>query len=138
MNVQHSQIETTFSFDDPNWRPFPRNVQRDLNLASNELWFNSDTKAGALICPLADRYPDFICSKSGLDYLHNAKQDGKITEGYVVLARWNDAGRIVVRVTPIDDVVAALKGITPNQGKGSYGPFYWLKRDGASADEAPF
>src|SRR6476620_11764046 len=92
-------------------------------------------RAVGIICPLADKYPEFICCKAGLDYLHNAKLQGKITEGYVVLSHWNDAGRSVDSVTPVADVVAKLKGTTPNQGRGRFGPFYWLTADGSSSDE---
>jgi hypothetical protein len=137
MDIQ-SKIESAFSFNDPAWHPFPRKVHSELNLASNELWHNTDTKAGALICPLGDRRPEFIVSKAGLDYLHDAKQKGKITEGYVVLSRWTDAGREVAKVTLVADIVSALKDIMPNQGRGLYGPFYWLQADGTSSDQAPF
>jgi hypothetical protein len=127
----------SFSFEDPNWRPFPRRGY-DANLASNELWHNISTKAGALICPRGDRRPEFIVAKSGLDHLRNAKRDGKITEGYVVLVEWTDTGRVIASVTPVDDAIATLKNVTPNQGRGLYGPYYWLTADGISADETPF
>jgi hypothetical protein len=136
MESQPEVALVIFSFEHP-WHPFRRKGY-DANLASNELWHNTETNAGALICPMGDRRPEFIIAKSGLDYLHNAKKEGRITEGYVVLVKWTDRERIVVSVIPVDEEVAALKNTTPNQGRGLYGPYYWVEEDGTSGDDVPF
>ena len=106
-----------FSFADPAWRPFPREKQRELNLASCELWQNSATKSGALVCRKANKYPQYPLSKSGLDYLLAAVRAGKLESGWVVLAGWEGSQRIPINILYVLDVVETLKDITPTKDR---------------------
>ncbi len=139
MNIQSRIENTAFSFDNSAWRLFPKKKRDQLGLASNELWANTETKVGALVCPKATKYPEHALSASGLAYLADAVQSGKIPAGIIVLSRWDGTKRAVVAEIPVADMIAAVAGRTPRDG--SFGPYFWLNADGTPYDddgEVPF
>jgi hypothetical protein len=122
----------TFSFADPAWRQFPPKKHAELKLASNELWANNTTKYGALVLRRANKYPEFPIGQSGLNYLNDAVQTGKIAKGLVVLADWEGAQRVAIKILPVGEVVEAFKGIVPREGP--YGHYFWMRADGTAYD----
>jgi hypothetical protein len=117
---------STFSFDDPHWRPFAREKLDMLHVTPNELWFNTTTKAGALIVKQSGQYAEFAISKAGLDHLHDAVRAGRIVAGCIVLVQ-RDSGAVVL-VKDVIEVVADLNGRSPRDGR--LGPYWWLNADG--------
>jgi hypothetical protein len=121
-----------FSFADPSWKQFPAKKHAELKLASNELWANNTTKYGALVLRRANKYPEFPISRSGLNYLNDAVQTGKIAKGLVVLADWDGAQRVAIKTLPVGEAVEACKGIVPREGP--YGQYFWMRSDGTAYD----
>jgi hypothetical protein len=120
-------VNGTFNFGDPNWRPFSQEKLDALHVSPNTLFFNTATRAGALVVRKSGRFAEYAVSKAGVDYLNAAKQAQKITEGEVVLSQWDKTKMAVVSQKPVDEVVAELDGIPPRDGP--YGPYWWLNAD---------
>ena len=125
-----------FSFSDPDWRPFPSE-----NPGANQLWFNASAKAGALIVNKSSQFAEYALSQARLDRLYAAERDGRVTFGYVVLAKWERAKRVVVHIRPVAEVVAELDGIPPREGP--LGPYWWMNANLTSnvprpIDKLPF
>jgi hypothetical protein len=139
-SITASKNDIAFSFDDPNWRRFPRSQCEKLGLVTNELYHNKSAKAGALVCSASSRSEKIAVSESVLNYLAAAVQCGdNITSGQVVFSEYWEKGRSAIIIhMDVVDVVAKLKGIAPREGK--YGPFFLFYRDGTpeDAEEAPF
>jgi hypothetical protein len=116
-----------FSFTNPNWRPFAPEKLDALGITPNQLWANNRITAGALVVKKSTQYAEYALGKAGVDYLHAAVQAGKITSGYVVLAKWDAAKLVVVQIKPVVEVVAELDGIPPRDGP--FGPYWWMNAD---------
>jgi hypothetical protein len=114
-----------FSFDDRKWRPFPRTKLLELRVAPNELWGNDSTNEGALVFRKSRNYSESALSKSAVDYLQKALQEGRLTETCVVLAERDD--NEIVTIKPLAEVVAALVGVEPRSGP--HGPYWWMNDD---------
>jgi hypothetical protein len=118
-----------FDFDDRAWRRFPQRTHDELKLVTNDLYYHSDAKVGALVAK-GGKYPEIAVSTKGLDYLCAAVQRGdKIASGVVVLARRDEVGRpFVVKEMAVADVKEAVKNIAPRNGQ--YGFYWWFYSDG--------
>jgi hypothetical protein len=116
---------STFSFTDPNWRPFSKENLDTLHVTPNELWFNSSTKSGALVVRQSGQYAEYALSKIGLDHLHDAVRAGKVTTGNIVLVK---RGGTVILIRPVTEMAADLNDIPPRDGR--LGLYWWLNADG--------
>jgi hypothetical protein len=58
---------------------------RNLKIWPNDLRYHQETQTGILVVPQSKNWPEYAMSEGGLNYLHNAVQDGKIPAGVVVL-----------------------------------------------------
>jgi hypothetical protein len=128
--------DSTFRFNDANWRRFPPKKHEELGLSGNELYGNRFAKAGALVCPASSRSEKIAVSQSGLNYLYDAVQrGGSITSGQVIFSGWDDKRHITYIIIKMDviDAFNKVKDITPRQGK--YGPFWLFYWDGTPEDD---
>jgi hypothetical protein len=117
--------DSTFSFTNPNWRPFSKENLDTLHVTPNELWFNASTNSGALVVRQSGQYAEYALSKAGLNYLLDAVQVGKLTTGNMVLVKRDG---IVVLIKPAAQMVADLNGRAPRDGP--FGPYWWINADG--------
>jgi hypothetical protein len=115
-----------FDLNDPHWRRFAQKHLDSLGVTPNALWFNSETKEGALVVAKSSKWEEYALSKAGLDYLRAAIQDKKITDGFVVLADWN-AGNLVVVANKSVTEVTELDGMRPRNGP--FGKYWWVRSD---------
>jgi hypothetical protein len=77
-------------------------------------------KIAALVLRRTHADGDWALSQSALDYVAGALRDGRITEGYVVLAnKWS-----VVAHASAKEVLASIGDTEPNDGQ--WGPYFWL------------
>jgi hypothetical protein len=116
---------STFSFGDPNWRPIAKETVDKLHVTPNELWFNGTTKAGALVVKQSGQYAEYAFSKAGLDYVHKAELEGRISAGITVQVQRDG---IVGTIKPVTKMVADLNGRPPRDGP--FGPYWWINADG--------
>jgi hypothetical protein len=120
------------------WRTFSPAYLRTRGIWPNRLRHNANTREGMLAVQ-QHKWDEWAVSQTGLEYLRRAEQEGKITQGYVVLEdRW---GRQVARKT-LCEVLTSLEGIPPREGV--MGPYWWFRSDltpqdePMGADDAPF
>ena len=121
-----------FDFSDARWHRFSQQRTQNLGVAPNELWSHAEAKLGALVVR-ESKYPEFAVSKTGLEYLQTVVRDGKITDGFVVLARWNDE---ILAMKSVAEVAAALVKVPPRTGR--LGPYWWHHPDLVPCDQHPF
>jgi hypothetical protein len=67
---------------------------------------------------------DHSLSVAGLDYVLKAKDEGRITEAFVVLARGQNGTSEFVAAERAEKVKAALADVPPCEGQ--WGPFWWV------------
>jgi len=132
---EHNGI--TFNFSDRDWHPYPPDRLRELGIGGHGVWHNPALKVGALAVRRSLQYTEFAVAKAGVDYVFTAEQEGRIDTGYVVLLERNEQ---VIRVIPVREIVAALEGTPPRQGR--LGEYWWFNADGTpyshNKDYIPF
>jgi hypothetical protein len=82
-------------------------------------WIKDQLKVGIVVVYRGDT--DFAFGKASRDYLNAAKQEGRITEAYIVLL---DRDGTFVNAAPLETVKELISTITPWPGK--WGEFWWL------------
>lgn len=104
----------------------------------NRLYGNG-SKIGAVVV-VRGRGHDFALSIAGLDYVVAAETEGRVKEGYVVLAQPNGGGTpefiAAERATAVQE---RLKNVSPSNGK--WGEYHWITETFQPVmqdDSAPF
>jgi hypothetical protein len=142
MEKKTKQTKTEPLRFDPNWMKngalafCSATVAQEKKIYPNYLgWTKGDpSKLGVLIIHQSKR-GDFGINKNGLDYIKDAKSDGRIKEAYVVKVHQNGSnGQQVVEAMTIDEAEAALGNVAPMPGE--YGEYWWLPRPDSS--KVPF
>jgi hypothetical protein len=98
--------------------------RKQLDVTQNRLLKHSATGAGALVATKPRRHDEYPLSDAGLKHLHAAVKDGRIKEGLVGLARWQDRSIVVFATKPIGDVLKLLDEHDPREGP--FGPCFWV------------
>jgi hypothetical protein len=71
------------------------------------------------------RSEDFALNANGLDHVVKAEADGRLKEGYVVLAKQNAGAALeYIAAARAADVSERLRNIPPYEGK--WGPYHWI------------
>jgi hypothetical protein len=99
-------------------------------------WMKDDpSKLGALVVFQSMRGSDFAIGRNGLDYLANAKKEGRIEDGFVVLVNGSDTNLEFVNAATVEEVETILQDRPAYRGK--WGSFSWVS-DFKSDDSVPF
>jgi hypothetical protein len=61
----------SFSFK-KGWRPFSTDRTKTIGCWPNQLWANTDAKAGALVITKPEQYAEYPINQIGLKHLHDA------------------------------------------------------------------
>lgn len=86
--------------------------------------YGNGKKIGALVA-VRGRREDFAVNVSGLDYVVKAETEGRLKEGYVVLAKKNGGtAPEYIAAARVSEVAERLRGVTPLEG--DYGPYHWI------------
>jgi hypothetical protein len=105
----------------------------------NRLYGNSKKKIGA-IAVVRGRGNDFALSVAGLNYVAEAEAEGRVKEGYVVLAQLNGgATPEFIAAERVTKVAERLRDVTPSNGK--WGEYHWITETFQPVlqdDSAPF
>jgi hypothetical protein len=117
--------DTVFKLNDPSWRPYSPSVLNKYGITPNKLYYKESIAVGVLAARQSSTYAECAVSKGGIDYLHAAVVEGRISAGYLVL--YNNF--VVLVEMPIAEVVKMLEG-TPPRTDGQWGPYYWFNFDG--------
>jgi hypothetical protein len=105
-------------FKDARWRRYPRN--RHVSPHGLYVAGADGTKSAALILRRTRADGDWALSQSALTYLADALREGRIVQGFVVMAeRWNVVAHATVR-----EVVASIGDTEPRDG--DWGLYFWL------------
>ena len=122
-------------FTDPNWRQFATDVLKAKGAYPNRLYSNKSQNSGAMVA-FRGASDSWAVNKAAVDYLINAVQQGRIGEGYAILAEGKPPA--VVSSLTINELAKLLKDVPPTAG--TWGPYWWIPRGfaiGPSAD-TPF
>jgi hypothetical protein len=101
--------ESVFKLNDPSWRPYSPSVLNKYGITPNKLFYKEATSVGVLAARQSSTYAECAVSKGGIDYLHAAVVEGRISAGYLVL--YNNF--VVLAELPIAEVVKMLEGTPP-------------------------
>lgn len=95
----------------------------------NSLGVHKATNTGYLVGWRSPEGVDFSLSKAALEYLSDAKNKKKITQGYVLLMEGSESepGDLVSRLT-VYEVMVRTKGIGTQDGR--WGKYWWVDADG--------
>jgi hypothetical protein len=116
--------QLSFSPTNTEWRPYPPKILDKLGITPNKLYFNESTAVGVLAAKSSGKYAEYAVSKAGLDYLHSAVTEGRISEGWVVL----HTGWSIEAKKPIGEVMALLEGVAPRTD-GAFGAYFWFNNN---------
>jgi hypothetical protein len=87
--------------------------------------FYGDGKNVGAVVAMRSRGVDFALNLDALDYVCKAEAEGRIKEGYVVLAvKENGGAPGYVAHARANEVAERLRNVTPRDGK--WGKYYWL------------
>ena len=125
-------------FTDPNWRPFAPNVNKAKGAYPNRLYFNANQNSGAMVA-FRGANDSWAVNKAAVDYLINAVREGRIGEGYAILAEGTPTA--VVSSLTINEVAKLLNDVPPTIG--TWGAYWWIPRGFATGSsdalaDAPF
>jgi hypothetical protein len=83
-----------------------------------------DGEIGAVVA-VRGRGDDFALGVAGLTYIVKAEAEGRIKEGFVVLAKQN-GGNVLeyIGAELASEVAERLRNVTPREGK--WGPYHWI------------
>jgi hypothetical protein len=114
-------------FTDPAFRAFSeKGIPNRLYTYRHE-----GSKVGIIVARASSS--DHSLSVAGLDYIVKAKQDGRITKGFVVLARGENGTSEFVAAERGEKVKANLAGVPPLHGQ--WGAYCWLSPEFALPGE---
>lgn len=90
----------------------------------NRLYGYGD-KVGAVVAVRGQRGNDFALNADGLAYVVQAETEGRVKEGYVVLAKQNGGTTPeFIGAARASEVHERLLNVTPINGK--WGPYHWI------------
>ena len=93
------------------------------NVHPNQLgWIDGNPRIGAVVVFQSES--DFALSKSGLEYVTNAKAEGRLDEAHVVFVRKLGNRFEFVNAAPAEAVVQVVSELPLRNG--SWGPYWWL------------
>ena|SRR3974390_1556750 len=115
----HPQLDNLFA--DPAWKPFSFSLAKEIGAYPNRIYFNSDENIGAVVA-FRGKHDSWALNEAAVNYLHNAVHNGRISEGYAILA--TNTPQKVVSVAGIEDVVKILDGVPCRDG--DFGNYRWV------------
>jgi hypothetical protein len=101
----------------------PTHVAQAKNIYPNALaWVDGHPRVGAIVVFQSES--DFALGKAGLDYVTQAKAEGRLDEAYVVLLRKLGNRYEYVNCAPVEAVAKVVNEFPARAG--SWGEFWWL------------
>jgi hypothetical protein len=85
-------------------------------------WIDGCPRVGAIVAFQSDS--DFALGKAGLDYVTQAKAEGRLDEAWVLLLRKQGNGYLYVNSATAEAVVKVVTELPTRAG--SWGEFWWL------------
>jgi hypothetical protein len=120
-------------FTDPSFRSWSKQCY------PNRL-YGDGKEIGAVVAVKGRHGDDFALGIAGLDYIVKAEAEGRIKEGFVVLAKQNGGGVLeYIGAERASEVAERLRNVTP--WKGKWGAYHWITatfRAFGDQDEAVF
>jgi hypothetical protein len=86
--------------------------------------YGDGKKIGAVVVVQGRRGDDYPLGVAGRDYVVKAEAEGRIKEGFVVLAKQNDGRLEYIASARASEVAERLRNVTPWEGK--WGPYHWI------------
>jgi hypothetical protein len=95
-------------FTDPAWRPFAFSLAKTIGAIPNRPFFNETKNQGAIVA-FKGNYDSWALNEDGIKYLCDAVRDGRIGEGFVILAKKRP--NEVVSAMEVGEVAKLLKDV---------------------------
>jgi hypothetical protein len=122
-------------FDDPGWCQFAPQLTKDRGVYPNRLFHNAEKRLGAVVAFRGPTYDSWAVNEAAITYLDNAVHEGRINEGYVILAKNNPTQ--VIESMEIAAVKKLLVGVPIRDG--NFGRYWWVEKFAIDQlAEAPF
>ena len=105
-----------------------QNIFTDPTFRSSSKYYPNrlygDGKQTGAIAVTRGRGNDFALNAEGLDYVVQAETEGRVKEGYVVLASRNGSTPQFIAAARAKEVQERLRNVTPREG--NFGPYHWI------------
>lgn len=111
-------------FKDTGWHQFSRQLTKMIGAFPNHLYSKEEGNLGAVVA-FRGAHASWAVNNAAIKYVHDAVREGRISQGYAILAEMNNPHH-VVSWKPIEDVVALLAGVSCRQGE--FGPYCWINK----------
>jgi hypothetical protein len=107
-------------FTDPSWK-----LSQAVGFPNSHARLDRDDAIYGAVVVRGGRGPDYALNEEALEYLLEAKKEGRITLAYVVLAQLAADGRLeFVAAEEADVVRERLRGVPPREGR--FGRYWWI------------
>ena len=111
-------------FADQGWQRFGSVLDKKTGAYPNHRYFKADENLGAVVS-FKGQSDAWSLNQNGVNYLLAAVRDGKIRNGYVVLAAGKPPEMIACK--PVAEVVSLLGGAPPRDG--AFGRYWWVDQE---------
>jgi hypothetical protein len=127
----NGKSDLTDFFNNPQWRKFSSDLNKEKGLSPNVGYFNETENALAVVV-FRGTTGSWAFNKASLDYLEEGLENDKIAVGLVILAQ---KPRAIVAMLEVAEVARKLAGIEPYDGE--WGLYWWLDEHFTSTNRVP-